>query len=335
MGEFTYIRPAKREEKPNNDFRKAYSFWRCECGNIIIRRNDSVPKKCNCGKNRGKNKLSFERKKEIVEFYKTQPITHQKVCENFNISEPTLIKILKFFKCKTWNKSLLLSPNLQENYFEEINTKEKAYFLGLLMTDGNVFIKNNIHKVSITLQEQDKYLIEKFCKEIKLNKKVTSDGRGCYGVQVCSKKMCEDLSKYHIVPNKTFTIKLPHLKEEYMPHFLRGCIDGDGSVGFYKRKDRRSHKKMIRLCCASKLFLEEVKSFLTQKIGVGGFIREEKKDSLYQIYYNANGDVYKLINYLYDGENICMKRKYDKILLIKNELEDTEITKESKDSLAS
>ena len=335
MGEFIYIRRAKREEKPNNDFKRGYSIWRCECGNIIIRRNDNIPKQCNCDKKRGKKKLTFEEKKEIATFYKSQPITHQEVCNKFDISDQTLIKILKFFKCKEWSKARLFSPNLQEDYFEEINTNEKAYFLGILITDGNVFIKNKTYKVSITLQEQDKYLIEEFCKEIKLNKKVTSDCRGCYSVQVCSKKMCEDLRKYHISPNKTFTIKLPQIDDKYMSHFLRGCVDGDGSVGFYERKNRCSHKKIIRLCSASKTFLEEVKNYLSQKLGIGGFIREEKKDKLFQIYYNENNDVYKLISYLYNDASIHMKRKYDKVLLIKKELENTEITKENKEFLVS
>lgn len=335
MGEFVYIKCAKREEKPNNDFRSGYSIWRGKCSNIIIRRNDSTTKQCNCNKKRGKKRLTFVQKKEIVEFYKLHPISLQEVCNEFDISEPTLIKILKFFKCKEWSKTMLFSPNLQENYFEDIDTNEKAYFLGLLITDGKVFIKNNTYKVSITLQEQDKYLIENFCREINLNKKVTSDGRGCYGVQVCSKKMCEDLKKYHIVPNKTFTIKLPKLDDKYMPHFLRGCIDGNGSISFYEQKSKRLHRKMIILCSASKMFLEDVKDFLAQKLGICGFIREEKQDKLFQIYYNKNSDIYKLINYLYNYHSIYMKRKYDKVLLIKKELENTEITKESKESLAS
>ncbi len=335
MGGFIYIRPAKREEKPNNDFKRGYSFWRCECGNIIIRRNDATPRVCNCNKKRDKNKLTFERKKEIVDFYKAQPITHQEVCEKFDISEPTLIKILKSFKCKVWAKNILFSPELQENYFENIDTEEKAYFLGLLLTDGNVFIKKNTYKVSITLQESDKYLIENFCDAIKLNKKVTSDGRGCYGVQVISKKMCEDLEKYHIVPNKTFTVRMPKIDDKLMPHFIRGCIDGDGSIGFYSRNNRRSHRKLIRLCSASKIFLEEISGYLYNNFGIRGSLREETKDKLYQIYYNSNESVYKLINFLYKDATIYMKRKYDKILLIKNELENTEITKSFKRLLES
>lgn len=335
MGEFIYIRRAAKTENPNNDLKHGYSVWKCECGNIIIRRNGDTPKQCNCNKKRGKKKLTFEDKKEIAAFYKLRPITHQEVCDKFDISKPTLIKILKFFKCKNWRKNILFSPDLRENYFEEINTNEKAYFLGLLITDGNVFIKNNTYKVSITLQEQDKYLIEKFCEAIKLNKVVTSDGRGCYSVQVCSKKMCEDLRKYHIIPNKTFTVRLPQINDKYMPYFLRGCIDGDGSVGFYKRKGRHSHRKIIRLCSASKTFLEDIKNYLSEKLGIGGFIREERKDNLFQIYYTKNRDIYNLINYLYDDNSIRMKRKYDKILLIKNELENTEITKGSNKPLVS
>lgn len=334
MGEFIYIRPATSEEKPIKTS-KGYSVWKCECGNIIVRRNDCIPKVCNCKNNRGKKKLTFERKREIANFYKLQPIRFKDVCDKFDITEPTLIKILKTFKCKVWSRSLFLSPELNESYFENIDTKEKAYFLGLLITDGNVFVKNNCDKVSITLQDCDKYLIEQFCNEIKSNKKITSDGRGSSGVQICSQKMCEDLRKYHIVPNKTFTVELPEINDEYMSHFLRGCIDGDGSIGFYERKNRTVHRKIIRLCSASKVFLDEINEYLYNKLGVNGYITQEHNGTLFQINYTKNKDLYKLIKYLYKDATIFMKRKYDKVLLIKNELENTEITKRTKDLLAS
>lgn len=147
--------------------------------------------------------------------------------------------------------------------------------------------------------------------------------------------MCEDLRKYHIVPNKTFTVELPEINDEYMSHFLRGCIDGDGSIGFYERKNRTVHRKIIRLCSASKVFLDEINEYLYNKLGVNGYITQEHNGTLFQINYTKNKDLYKLIKYLYKDATIFMKRKYDKVLLIKNELENTEITKRTKDLLAS
>lgn len=76
-------------------------------------------------------------KKEIIDFYLSKPMGLKEVCEKFNISHPTSVKILK--DVEKWSKNILYNPNLVENYFQEINSEAKAYFLGLLIADGNVF----------------------------------------------------------------------------------------------------------------------------------------------------------------------------------------------------
>ena len=72
-----------------------------------------------------------------------------------------------------------------ENYFSEIDTPEKAYFLGMIITDGCVH--ENV--LSMSLQESDEYILEFLKKELKSNKKITQDGRGCSGLQIVSKKI--------------------------------------------------------------------------------------------------------------------------------------------------
>ena len=47
---------------------------------------------------------------------------------------------------------------LNENYFEQIDTQEKAYFLGFLWADGC----NCNGVIHLVLQEKDKYILEKF-----------------------------------------------------------------------------------------------------------------------------------------------------------------------------
>lgn len=65
-------------------------------------------------------------------------MTLKTVSERFDICIPTVIKILK--NTPKYKKTIIYNPEVNERYFEIIDSDEKAYFLGLLIADGNVFI---------------------------------------------------------------------------------------------------------------------------------------------------------------------------------------------------
>ena len=50
------------------------------------------------------------------------------------------------------------------HYFDQIDSENKAYYLGLLFADGNNFSKHNA--ITLSLQEEDGYIVEKFKDEI-------------------------------------------------------------------------------------------------------------------------------------------------------------------------
>ena len=131
--------------------------------------------------------ISKEKEMQIIEYYKTKPMTIKDLCNKFNLCNVTIIKILNKYNIKRYSRTKLFSPHLDEHYFENIDNEEKAYFLGLIISDGCIYSKNNRSQmVAITLQDCDKYILERFVKCIKSNKNITSDGRGCFGIQILS-----------------------------------------------------------------------------------------------------------------------------------------------------
>lgn len=258
----------------------------------------------------------------IVNTYKARPITVKNLSKILGYSEPTIIKVLSKYKIKRWSRVKLFSPYLKEDYFSNIDTEKKAYFLGIIITDGCVYKKNTRQNlVSITLQDKDKYIIEKFKKDICSNKVVTSDGRGCSELNILSNKMVSDLYKYGIVENKSLNTTFPNtLDKEFYPHLIRGIIDGDGSISFYARPHRKSHVRAIRLCQGNEKFLNDIVRFLHNEIGTSIINTYMEKDSLWSIAYRSKSDLFCLYHYLYDDATIYFTRKKELCDKIINEI---------------
>ena len=112
--------------------------------------------------------ITEELKQEIIKYYLSQPMTLKQVGDKYELSNPTIIKILK--DVPKYSKAKLNNPNMKEHFFQDINEEVKAYFLGLLISDGNVFKDGTGRQasISITLDLKDEYMLEKF-KEAVLN----------------------------------------------------------------------------------------------------------------------------------------------------------------------
>lgn len=130
------------------------------------------------------------------------------------------------------------------NYFETIDTPNKAYFLGLFHADGSISRRQqtkNYEEIAfkISLQERDKDILLAFCNEVALPQsrvKIYS-----------SKRPTESKLAVINISAKAFTTHLQDLKfetltqripTELVSHFIRGFFDGDGCV-FVRRSSKR------------------------------------------------------------------------------------------------
>lgn len=276
--------------------------------------------------------ITKEIKEKIIKFYKQKPITIEELSKEFNISVPSILKILNEYKIKKYTKVQLFSPDLREDYFENIDNEFKAYFLGLIITDGCVhYTKGKQPLVGLTLNSKDDYLLNEFKKQIKSNKKITYDNRGCSEINILSRKMVEDLKKYGVIPNKSLKTIFPkNITMILYKDLIRGILDGDGSISFYVRKRRKSHTKAIRFCQGNKQFLEDLVEFFYKEIGIEKVNVFQERENLWSISYRKNDSLIKIINYIYDDAHIYMLRKKHLCDLIYNEIynyDNTEITK--------
>jgi hypothetical protein len=235
-------------------------------------------------------------------------MTYQEVGKEFNLSLPTVGKILKKHGINHLHgKAQMFSPLLKESFFANIETEVQAYFLGLIVADGNIFTKRNRNIVSITLQNQDNYILHKFVRAVQSNKSVTSDGRGCSSIQIHSKKMVEDLKKMGVIENKSLTPLLPNVPEHLYRHMLRGYFDGDGSTYLRPATEGRQERACIAFCgCGS--IIDTIEAYLIKNLNLNtNKIDESQKCKV--VTWTSEKDIVKLYEFLYHDATIYLTRK--------------------------
>lgn len=244
------------------------------------------------------------------------------VCTEYNISSATVYRYMKqhniIYKNGHGRKN-----HFNQDYFENIDTEHKAYWLGFIYADGNVHNTGcgciqEANRLAINISNKDIELLKAFCNDIEYDqsKIVVYEPKGTYSTNLMCKlsvnsiKMCSDLAKWGVHPNKTGTLdKLPDIPEELMPHFIRGFFDGDGWCTF---TEKSSDIGII----GDYDFLSEINNYLNEhfQISLRKLVKENRREfPVYYLRYHILKD-YKLIyNCFYSNATIFLQRKHDKM----------------------
>ena len=196
----------------------------------------------------------------IIEEYTKKDRTLKSIAQDFQVQPQSIRNLLRKYNVEITNKKTSQYPRYSD-YFHCIDCHEKAYWIGVMLSDGSITNGN-----SVNLGLKDKEHIEKFKKAIgAINNKIITieDNRfskPCinYRLSIRDAQMVEDLSKYYIVPNKSYIeFGVPPIPEEYIWDFIRGYFDGDGSIYF-------TNNKFILSFVGNKKFLNELKGILNK-----------------------------------------------------------------------
>lgn len=245
----------------------------------------------------------------IINKYTNENYTLKQLGKEFGCSYTTIKNLLH-------NKGYKSKGNKQgyprdEYYFNNIDTAEKAYWLGFLYADGCVSSSNNEIEISL----KDKEHLEKFQKAIKaVNHKITkivdtrwSTETNIYHFSIKDAQLHTDLIKFGCVPNKTLTISaIPNIPRDYVSHFIRGYFDGDGSLHWLQS----TNNYRISFTSGSKTFLEDIRKELQcQSISIGHI----KETNTYQLQISGRKQVERILNYLYKDstEATRLDRKFN------------------------
>lgn len=134
---------------------------------------------------------------------------------------------------KVWAAHTVHS-NLKINFFETINTKEKAYWLGFLYADGYLVEYPNRAEIRLKLKIRDEDTIDKFCDALQLNKSkkeypTDEAGHRQAMIRFTCMEVGNDLIRHGLKFRKSKTIEYPKLPRTSLElAFLLGYFDGDG-----------------------------------------------------------------------------------------------------------
>lgn len=207
-----------------------------------------------------------------------------------------------------------------KNFFNVIDSEEKAYWLGFITADGCVtYGKNNSGELSIELSVKDIEHLKKFNKSINGNYNITIQDKQCKlngsintmcKIRIYSIDIVNGLNKHNVTPNKTKNIKLIKLDDNLMPHFIRGFFDGDGSI-YIKNKNKEYIGMKFTSGCED--FINELRSYLLKQ-GIKSYIQKYENIDCYDLMIGGMKNVDNMLNYLYKDANIYLDRKIKKAI---------------------
>lgn len=226
--------------------------------------------------------------------------------QKIGLSRSTIVKYLRLLKA---DSSFELIRSHNENYFENIDTENKAYWLGFIAADG--CINSKYPTLSINISQKDLTLIEKFALDIEFNNKIfkstslikeTGNYRHMCAINCTSKKLVSDLAKYGLGPQKTFTLQAPiNIPDDMIRHWIRGYIDGDGCFTWNKKGNRLSIKVL-----GTESVLKYIHHHLKLTCNVTNYGKIKNLST------GGNVLLTRIGHYLYDNATIFLKRKREK-----------------------
>ena len=204
---------------------------------------------------------------------------------------------------------------LNESYFEQINTPEKAYFLGFIYAEGHLE-KDGKNTLTIGLQYGDKYILEYLRQALGSNRPLEFRNRqkdtwdDVSVLRISSLKLTNDIQKLGVpLGHKSYILTFPNfLDKSLIKYFIHGYMDGDGGIYFYD--NRPNHFRIGFFGCPG--FINGLQHNIDNILNIHGRIGIIK-DTLVNYYISGKQDGLTFLNWLYTNPSpIFMKRKYDK-----------------------
>lgn len=255
-------------------------------------------------------KLTEEKELKMCEEYLNPEIREIDLVEKYGVSIWYLTDCRKRHNISRRPKIKVHCISFNENYFENIDSSDKAYHLGFIT--GDAFIAKDKNLVSFTLNIRDIDYLEKLKQNLDSEHTITKssifDKRTnkyydrCQ-LEISREKFYNDLIRY-VGPNKSKELSIPKIENRFMNHYLRGLIDSDG--GFMVKTGNQLYLSIVSSVYS---YLEEVQNILIEKCNLSKS-KIFKNKGCWEITWGGNVQCKRIYDYLYSDGGPWLERKY-------------------------
>lgn len=257
----------------------------------------------------------------ILQLYTEQHLSMAKIGEQFGVSKTVISRILKENNIQINKDNHKYIANY--DYFEKIDSPEKAYWLGFIAADGCNFRRTENATISININSKDKEHLEKFKKALNSNCPIKdhiqtegfSKNSKMSKITINSMKMSLDLEDKGVPPKKSLILEPPKIDKKYFLPYILGYFDGDGTI--YKTNQYNNYG--LHFPGTQKLV-----EWIKEQLELDGKI---EKDKLYEIRCGGTVKPYNIMKKLYDSCDVHLDRKYQ----IFKDLETVVLTRNGKE----
>lgn len=197
------------------------------------------------------------------------------------------------------------------DYFEKIDTVNKAYLLGFIAADGYLNQPENNRYLEVCLNEKDVSVLELLKSELRASHPISYKPQvNARRLHIGSPKLVADIEKYEIYNNKSLTMGnvLRNIPDEFKGNFICGLWDGDGSCGVYDYR----YKFLVASILGTKECINGIRDFLD----IEGYLRRDKRHHENTLTWSIRkkSDLISLYKQTYLKTPCSLKRKHDKFL---------------------
>ena len=260
--------------------------------------------------------LSDEQYQFIVNNYNKMSSTM--LANKFNVSVSLVTDIWTKNGLKGKKKKLYLFEN--EDYFSTINSFQKAYFLGLIASDGCLYKSKDNKKqeiIRLSLHNKDIDILTYFKKELGLSKPLNFY-KDYVSLEIVSNLMFNDLKSYGLTERKTWSLNVDNIPLKFIHGFLLGYFDGDGSISWSKNNIANNRISKCRVSiCGTEASMKLLSNFLKISNLDHSIVKDKRsqkyKGNFYSIVFVNTTQKYCFLKSIYSNNIYCLNRKQEKV----------------------
>lgn len=183
------------------------------------------------------------------------------------------------------------------------------YLVGLIATDG--CLSTDGRHIDITSKHKD--FLDKICNKFNLRTKPSRKNNGrnqySYRIQISSKEFYNFLLSINLTPKKSKTLNKLQIPDRSFHSFVRGVIDGDGSIRRWTHSQNGKEQWMLKISSGSEKFLEWLANKVENLYGLSGALHPKYSGGAFVLKYGKLA-AQILLRHCYKKNKLTLNRKY-------------------------